>query len=280
MLQQDRQLVEAIRTVVHQNGRHYSVRDVRKRFKDGVRNGQVTEDVRQAMEALYNGMRHENTGPVGNHLAVALDDYPGLVGMFQDSELRRFLAHDTGQGLLFVRKEALPYLPLARSSPVTHEVMDARAGLDVFRRMAVEKDYDYSLRGMFHKYVQALPAEVVVQADARFDEIEQRLKKARLEDFCALSIKVEEYEAMRLDFWRTLAELTVYAIEFLSSAVGRFQDLTREQRKDVRRALLVCASSMASLKTLAEVYAAPEAHRFDYAIIYVQETALGPAFAV
>lgn len=276
----DKQLIEAIRAVVHQNGKHYSVKDVRKRLKDGTKTGLVGEDVHQAMESLYNGLRHSDGASIGNHLAVALDDYPGLLALLQEPELRPLLAHDTGRGVVFVRKEAVPYLPLARTSPVTSEAMDARAGLDIFRRMALETDYDYSLRGIFHKYSHALPPEVVVQADARFGEVEERVRKAGLDDFVNLALSVDEYGPRRLEFWRTLAELTVYTIEFLAGAIGRFENLSREQRKDVRRALLVCGSALTSLKTLAEVYAAHEAHRFDYAMIYVQETALGPAFAL
>ncbi len=279
-MSQENQLVDAIRTLVHQNGRHYSVKDVRKRLKDETKTGLVSPEVRQSMDALYSELRHSDSGAVGSHLAVALDDYPGLIGLLQEAELRKLLVHDTRQGVVFVRKEAIPYLPLARSSPVTREIMDARAGLDIFRRMAMESDYDYSLRGIFHKYSHALPPDVVVQADVRFNEIEERLQRTRPDEFLSLALGVEEYGPRRLELWQTLGELIVYAIEFLASAVNRFQNLSSEERKDVRRALLVCSSSLISLKTLAEVYVAHKAHRFDFAVIYVQETALSPAFAL
>ncbi len=268
---------DSLRGIMHRNA-SATLEDLKRQIRVDLKHGLLTKEISDAFDHMVQNVKKAVRTNIGGKLVVALEDYPGLVTLLQDKHLRKKLVvHDTGAGIVILHTNAHKWLPMTHASAAAQELSEARAALDLFRRTMLDQEYPYSLRHMFAKHAHQLNEEISQLVETKFGEIESRLKIGKVDDFVRMAISLSDYAPYKAEFWRDMAELTVYAVEILSIGMKHLEDrVSIEQRKELRRTLLVTESTINALKAIGCKHSPQEAHRYDYALIYVKELVLEP----
>lgn len=216
-----------------------------------VREGGLPRPIGDRLRALLRARRED--------VMVVLEQYPSLLTLGKGGIDP--IGAETGNGILVVRKQAVPCLGLFRSSVEHRQLVNL---LSLLKERLFWGSYTLSPRSILDRQEvkKQFAPDFQKLSDHKFREAQDRVE-ARLTEFVALEFKIEEY-LVRVGFIvRDFAIGAEHVFEVFFEGLGRLSEIGDETRKAIGQCCGASLNIVGMIYHLSALYASVEIYRAD-----------------